>query len=124
MVSPEASLGYDDPPTEIPLKWAPRPSAARSTRTSASGISGVPCRKPCGTPTSMPICRPPTAPANDTERKVWALLCEQLGERDVLIAGQRVTDHLRTTRSTSLSASKVQASVCVEVKGRRGLARW
>jgi hypothetical protein len=33
--------------------------------------------------------------ANDTERRVWRALTEQLGEGDLVIASQRVTDHLK-----------------------------
>ena len=54
----------------------------------------------------MPICLPADPRlANDTERKVWRLLCAQLGERDLLIAGQRVTDHLKDHKIDFGSAS-------------------
>lgn len=55
--------------------------------------------------------------ANDTERKVWALLCEQLGERDLLIAGQRVTDHLKDHEIDFVVGIEGAGIVCVEVKG-------
>ncbi len=66
----------------------------------------------------MPICLPVDPRlANDTERKVWRLLCEQLGERDLLIAGQRVTDHLKDHEIDFVVGIEGAGIVCVEVKG-------
>ena len=66
----------------------------------------------------MPICLPADPRlANDTERKVWQLLCDQLGERDLLIAGQRVTDHLKDHEIDFVVAIEGAGIVCVEVKG-------
>jgi Holliday junction resolvase-like predicted endonuclease len=55
--------------------------------------------------------------ANETERKVWRLLTEQLGERDLVIAGQRVTDHLKDHEIDFVVAIEGAGIVCVEVKG-------
>lgn len=66
----------------------------------------------------MPICLPADPRlANETERKVWRLLCEQLGERDLLIAGQRVTDHLKDHEIDFVVGVEGAGIVCVEVKG-------
>ena len=66
----------------------------------------------------MPICLPVDPRlANDTERKVWQLLCEQLGERDLLIAGQRVTDHLKDHEIDFVVGIEGAGIICVEVKG-------
>ena len=55
--------------------------------------------------------------ANETERKVWRLLVEQLGEHDLVIAGQRVTDHLKDHEIDFVVAIEGAGIVCVEVKG-------
>lgn len=55
--------------------------------------------------------------ANDSERQVWDALCAQLGERDVLIAGKRVTDHLKDHEIDFVVAIEGAGIVCVEVKG-------
>jgi hypothetical protein len=55
--------------------------------------------------------------ANDTERKVWQLLVDQLGEHDLVIAGQRVTDHLKDHEIDFVVAIEGTGIVCVEVKG-------
>ena len=66
----------------------------------------------------MPITLPAEPRlANDTERKVWQLLVNQLGERDLLIAGQRVTDHLKDHEIDFVVAIEGAGIVCVEVKG-------
>lgn len=66
----------------------------------------------------MPITLPADPRlANDTERKVWQLLCEQLGEHDLVIAGQRVTDHLKDHEIDFVVALEGAGVVCVEVKG-------
>ena len=72
----------------------------------------------CDTPAPMPICLPVDPRlANDTERKVWQLLCEQLDERDLLIAGQRVTDHLKDHEIDFVVGLEGAGIICVEVKG-------
>lgn len=55
--------------------------------------------------------------ANDTERQVWKALTEQLGEGDLVIAGQRVTDHLKDHEIDFVVAIEGAGIVCVEVKG-------
>lgn len=55
--------------------------------------------------------------ANDTERKVWRALIDQLGERDLLVAGKRVTDHLKDHEIDFLVAVEGGGIVCLEVKG-------
>ena len=55
--------------------------------------------------------------ANDTERRVWRALTEQLGEGDLVIASQRVTDHLKDHEIDFLVAIEGAGIVCVEVKG-------
>jgi hypothetical protein len=55
--------------------------------------------------------------ANDTERRVWKALTEQLGEGDLVIAGQRVTDHLKDHEIDFVVAIEGAGIVCVEVKG-------
>jgi len=55
--------------------------------------------------------------ASATERRVWAALGEQLGEGDLVIAGQRVTDHLKDHEIDFLVAIEGAGIVCVEVKG-------
>ena len=61
----------------------------------------------------------PTDPrlANDTERRVWTALTEQLGDTDLVIAGQRVTDHLKDHEIDFLVAIEGAGIVCIEVKG-------
>ncbi len=55
--------------------------------------------------------------ANDTERRVWRALTEQLGEGDLVIASQRVTDHLKDHEIDFVVAIEGAGIVCVEVKG-------
>jgi len=55
--------------------------------------------------------------ANDTERRVWKALTEQLGVGDLVIAGQRVTDHLKDHEIDFVVAIEGAGIVCVEVKG-------
>lgn len=61
----------------------------------------------------------PDAPrlANTSERRVWQLLTEQLSEDDLLIAGQRVTDHQKDHEIDFVVAIEGAGIVCVEVKG-------
>ncbi|WP_059015790.1 NERD domain-containing protein [Mycobacterium sp. M26] len=66
----------------------------------------------------MPITLPAEPRlANETERKVWRLLVEQLGEHDLVVAGQRVTDHLKDHEVDFVVAIEGAGVVCVEVKG-------
>jgi hypothetical protein len=55
--------------------------------------------------------------ASATERRVWAALGEQLADGDLVIAGQRVTDHLKDHEIDFLVAIEGAGIVCVEVKG-------
>lgn len=55
--------------------------------------------------------------ANHTERKVWELLVDLLGEGDLLIAGKRVTDHLKDHEIDFVVALEGGGIVCLEVKG-------
>lgn len=66
----------------------------------------------------MPITLPDEPRlANDTERRVLDLLQDQLGDADVIIAGQRVTDHLKDHEIDFVVAIEGAGIVCVEVKG-------
>ena len=65
---------------------------------------------------------PVTAPehprlANATERKVLDVLLAQLGDADVVVAGQRVTDHLKDHEIDFVVAVAGAGIVCLEVKG-------
>ncbi|WP_395307527.1 ATP-binding domain-containing protein [Mycobacterium sp. AMU20-3851] len=55
--------------------------------------------------------------ANAAERRVYQLLVEQLGDDGVVIAGKRVTDHLKDHEVDFLVAIEGAGIVCVEVKG-------
>ena len=69
----------------------------------------------CGT---VPITLPEDPRlANDSERQVWNALCDQLGEDDVLIAGKRVTDHLKDHEIDFVVAIPGAGILCIEVKG-------
>jgi hypothetical protein len=66
----------------------------------------------------MPITLPDSPRlANDCERRVWQILCDQLGEADLLIAGKRVTDHLKDHEIDFLVAIEGAGILCLEVKG-------
>lgn len=52
-----------------------------------------------------------------TERKVFSVLVEQLGEDDVVIAGQRVTDHDKDHEIDFVVLLEGAGIVCIEVKG-------
>lgn len=66
----------------------------------------------------MPITLPAQPRlANSTERLVWQALVDQLGEGDLIIAGQRVTDHLKDHEIDFVVAIEGAGIVCVEVKG-------
>jgi Nuclease-related domain/UvrD-like helicase C-terminal domain len=55
--------------------------------------------------------------ANDAERRVWQLLTDQLQPADLVIAGQRVTDHLKDHEIDFVVAIEGAGIVCIEVKG-------
>lgn len=55
--------------------------------------------------------------ANDAERKVLAALLDQLGDHDVIVAGQRVTDHQKDHEIDFVVGIAGAGIICVEVKG-------
>ena len=66
----------------------------------------------------MPIAVPDSPRlATATERQVFRALMEQLGERDVVIAGKRVTDHQKDHEIDFVVALEGAGIVCIEVKG-------
>jgi hypothetical protein len=54
---------------------------------------------------------------NGAERKVWQALSEQLEAADLVIIGQRVTDHLKDHEIDFIVGIEGAGIVCVEVKG-------
>lgn len=66
----------------------------------------------------LTIARPDTSRlTNGAERKVWEALSEQLDAEDLVIIGQRVTDHLKDHEIDFIVAIEGAGIVCVEVKG-------
>ena len=66
----------------------------------------------------MPITLPEDPRlANDSERLVWDALCAQLGDGDLVIAGKRVTDHLKDHEIDFVVAIEGAGILCIEVKG-------
>ena len=66
----------------------------------------------------MPITLPAEPRlANDTERNVFRLLVSQLGEGDLIVVGQRVTDHRKDHEIDFVVAIRGAGIVCLEVKG-------
>lgn len=55
--------------------------------------------------------------ASAAERRVWQLLTEQLRPGDLVVPGQRVTDHLKDHEADFVVAIEGAGIVCVEVKG-------
>jgi hypothetical protein len=55
--------------------------------------------------------------ANAAEHKVWEALVDQLGPDDLVIPGQRVTDHLKDHEVDFVVAIENAGIVCLEVKG-------
>src|SRR6185312_13072021 len=55
--------------------------------------------------------------ANRAERKVYHALVEQLQPNDLVIPGQRVTDHLKDHEVDFVVAIEGAGIVCLEVKG-------
>src|SRR5690625_6088521 len=65
---------------------------------------------------------PTTVPANPrfasaAERRVYEYLRAQLGEQDVIFAGQRVTDHRKDHEVDFVLAIEGAGIACLEVKG-------
>jgi len=54
---------------------------------------------------------------NGAERQVWDLLRDQLGDDDLIIHGQRVTDHLKDHEVDVVVAVEGAGIICVEIKG-------
>jgi len=70
------------------------PAARMTTGSSRDGLT-IPRTKWEGT-VRMAVALPDHPRlANDSERRVWEALSDQLGEGDLVITGQRVTDHLK-----------------------------
>lgn len=55
--------------------------------------------------------------ANDSERRVWEVLRSQLADGDLLVAGKRVTDHLKDHEIDFVVAIEGAGIFCIEVKG-------
>jgi hypothetical protein len=55
--------------------------------------------------------------ANRAERRVYQALIEQLQPNDLVIPGQRVTDHLKDHEVDFVVAIEGAGIVCLEVKG-------
>lgn len=55
--------------------------------------------------------------ANESERQVFDALCDQLGQDDIVIAGKRVTDHLKDHEIDFVVAIEGAGIICIEVKG-------
>jgi hypothetical protein len=55
--------------------------------------------------------------ANRAERRVYQALLEQLQPNDLVVAGQRVTDHLKDHEVDFVVAIEGAGIVCLEVKG-------
>ena len=55
--------------------------------------------------------------ANDWEEKVWRALDAQLGPDDLIVVGQRVTDHKKDHEIDFVVAMEGAGIICVEVKG-------
>jgi hypothetical protein len=66
--------------------------------------------------------------ANAAEHKVWVALVDQLEPDDLVIPGQRVTDHLKDHEVDFVVAIENAGMVCLEVKGGEvwhdGLGWW
>ena len=55
--------------------------------------------------------------ANDWEEQVWRALDQQLGPDDLIVVGQRVTDHKKDHEIDFVVAIEGAGIACVEVKG-------
>jgi hypothetical protein len=55
--------------------------------------------------------------ASSSERHVYQALFEQLHDGDVVVAGQRVTDHLKDHEIDFVVAIEGAGIICIEVKG-------
>jgi hypothetical protein len=65
----------------------------------------------------MPIALPETPRfAHPSERKVWHALAEQLGPNDLIVVGQRFTDHKKDYEIDFIVAMEGAGIICVEVR--------
>ena len=64
----------------------------------------------------LTIVRPDTK-ANGAERRVWEALADQLQPKDLVIVGQRITDHLKDHEIDFIVAIEGAGIACLEVKG-------
>lgn len=55
--------------------------------------------------------------ANASERQVWQALDDQLADDDVIVSGQRITDHLKDHEIDFVVAIEGAGIICLEVKG-------
>src|SRR4029077_4539471 len=55
--------------------------------------------------------------ANGAEKLVWQTLVDQLEPGDLVVPGQRVTDHLKDHEVDFMVAIEGAGIVCIEVKG-------
>ncbi|MEB3032062.1 nuclease-related domain-containing DEAD/DEAH box helicase [[Mycobacterium] nativiensis] len=66
----------------------------------------------------MPVCLPENPRfASSSERHVYQALIGQLQDGDVVVSGQRVTDHLKDHEIDFVVAIEGAGIICVEVKG-------
>jgi hypothetical protein len=66
----------------------------------------------------VPICLPEKPEfSTESERRVWTLLCDQLGPGDLLIANQRVTDRFKDHEIDLAAVIPGAGVVVIEVKG-------
>lgn len=66
----------------------------------------------------MPITLPEEPRlVNDAERKVFGLLVDQLGDHDLIVCSQRVTDHQKDHEIDFVVAIEGAGIICLEVKG-------
>ncbi|TSE01829.1 nuclease [Skermania sp. ID1734] len=69
-------------------------------------------------PRPTPTLHPPNARfGSAAEKQVWQALSTQLTAHDFVVAGQRVTDHLKDHEADFVVAIEGAGIVCVEVKG-------
>ena len=67
-------------------------------------------------PLSITVTETPRL-ANPAERRTWQMLVDQLEPNDLVIPGQRVTDHLKDHEADFVVAIEGAGIVCLEVKG-------
>lgn len=120
--SDEASTRRSFGPPGAPLSPARGTAAGGREATrgpdSHHGDRGAEHRSEHGIDGPMTITRPDTPGlANGAERAVWQALIEQLLPNDLVIVGQRVTDHLKDHEIDFTVAIEGAGIACIEVKG-------